>query len=87
MRLIFLGKNSARMETFMRMKLQDGRERGNQLLAHIKKKKKKVTPDISLSFCCTLELGFNIKPREDYFVLKLFGVEFQGYALRLNPKQ
>lgn len=51
------------------------------------KKKKKVTPDISLSFCCTLELGFNIKPREDYFVLKLFGVEFQGYALRLNPKQ
>lgn len=62
-------------------------ERGGISCLPTLKKKKKVTPDISLSFCCTLELGFNIKPREDYFVLKLFGVEFQGYALRLNPKQ
>lgn len=37
MRLIFSGKNSARMEIFMRMKWQDGRGRENQLLAHIKK--------------------------------------------------
>jgi len=38
MRLIFLGKISTRMEIFVRMKLRDGIERENQLLAHIKKK-------------------------------------------------
>lgn len=60
MRLIFSGKNSARMETFMRMKLQDGRGSGNQLLAHVKKK---LTSDISLSCFCALDLGFIITPK------------------------
>lgn len=46
---------------------------------------KKVTPDISLSYHCTLNLGFKIGSKYNYLLLKI--LQFQDYALRPNSKQ